>query len=225
MFSEDEWFNLDELAIRWGKSEAWIEKKLFIGKLKPSILLPDMNLRKCRYEGDEDGPYIVEHEDVYHGGLFYINGYKNIKWHQKDGISCFDLSEQNISLGDCESAESGKYFEVGSIHEVSKSEIVISLQEVNRFETENSMPIKTESPQLQDADILDNSVEQPVRETEKELCERLELEGFDKKYIAKELKREFPNMLNFAIGKLLPANPGANISSSGHRKQGARLLK
>lgn len=62
-------------------------------------------------------------------------------------------------------------------------------------------------------------------ETDTQLCDRLQAQGLDDKAIAKELKRVFPGTLPSRIGRFLPANPGANITSDAHSKRGRRLLK
>lgn len=57
-----------------------------------------------------------------------------------------------------------------------------------------------------------------------ELCESLKNQGRNEKQIAKELKKHFPEIKPSRIGRLLPANPGANITPDAHRKRGERLL-
>lgn len=57
-----------------------------------------------------------------------------------------------------------------------------------------------------------------------ELCERFKSQGLSEKQIAKELKKHFPAIKPSRIGRLLPANPGANITPDAHRKRGERLL-
>lgn len=64
-----------------------------------------------------------------------------------------------------------------------------------------------------------------ITETEKQLIDRLKSEGQSDKVIAKELKARFPGIKNSRIGRLLPANPDANISNDAHRKRGERLTK
>lgn len=93
-------------------------------------------------------------------------------------------------------------------------ELFYKLEDVERFEKERERTtIKANEP-----------VRKPT-ETEKQLVDRLKLEGQTEKDIAKELKRIFPEIKNSKIGRLLPANPGSNISNDGHRKQGERLLQ
>lgn len=64
-----------------------------------------------------------------------------------------------------------------------------------------------------------------VIESDTQLCDRLKAKGLDVKSIAKELKRVFPEILPSRIGRLLPANPGANVGDSAPRKRGKRLLE
>jgi hypothetical protein len=93
-------------------------------------------------------------------------------------------------------------------------ELFYRREDVERFEKERERTtIKANEP-----------VRKPT-ETEKQLVDRLKLEGQTEKDIAKELKRVFPEIKNSRIGRLLPANPGSNISNDGHRKQGERLLQ
>lgn len=56
------------------------------------------------------------------------------------------------------------------------------------------------------------------------LCNQLKTQGLKYNEIAKRLKHEFPTLTPYRIGVLLPANPGRDIKSSGHRKRGSRLL-
>ncbi len=66
---------------------------------------------------------------------------------------------------------------------------------------------------------------QETKELASQLCSSLKENGLTEKEIAQKLKQTYPTIYPSLIGRLLPANPGANIDSDSHRKRGKRLLE
>jgi hypothetical protein len=99
------------------------------------------------------------------------------------------------------------------IDETDFLQLTVTTEEAGRFKREYC---------LQSATAEDKT---PLFEMYQQLSEQLKDSGLDDKSIAKELKRIYPKILPSRIGRLLPANPGACITSDAHRKRGERLLE
>ncbi len=107
-------------------------------------------------------------------------------------------------------------------YEISPDDFQFSLVEVQRFEAEHLAPAVTPAtvPTVQ---VGSDTATELETETDAQLCERLKIEGRSDEYIAHELERAFPSIFDTRIGRLLPANPGANITNDAHKKRGKRL--
>jgi organic radical activating enzyme len=93
-------------------------------------------------------------------------------------------------------------------------ELYYMREDIERFEKEHERKaIKANEP-----------IKQSV-ETDKQLYDRLKLEGQTDKEIAKELKRVFPEIHPSRIGRLITEIPGTHVETDAYRKRGIRLLK
>jgi len=105
---------------------------------------------------------------------------------------------------------------------VTPDDFLVTLKELQRFEAEAAK--QPETPESS-ATTSDTTNTQTAIETDKELCDRLKLEGLNNKAIAKELKREFPQIRPARIGRLITEVPGVYVEYETYRGRGRQLLK
>ena len=98
--------------------------------------------------------------------------------------------------------------------------IIIAVAEVERYEAKHFTPAT-----LPSVHVNDDTAGETQTETDQQLCKRLKTEGWSGVNITRELISVFPSILDSRIGRLLPANPGANITNDAHKKRGMRLRK
>jgi hypothetical protein len=104
--------------------------------------------------------------------------------------------------------------------EVSLSDVLITIDEVIRFELRHSIPATVPTVQ-----VGSDTAAEPQRETDDQSCERLKAEGWNKVDIAHELKRAFPSITHSRIGRLITAVPGVDVETGAYSKRVIRLLK
>ncbi|MDA8427840.1 MAG: hypothetical protein M0T70_01145 [Geobacteraceae bacterium] len=171
-----------------------------MGNEKPEINLP----RRNYYTIEELAKYWQKDLGIADADLSVVEHYVNegllttsLRYEWPDGRGWFfeDYPARTNMISACKQPPSEKYY--------------IRLKDAERFEQEH---FQTDSITR-------------VKETAEELAIRLQQAGKPLHKIAGRLKSEFPNITAYRIGKLLPANPGANIDAESHKKQGNRLLK
>lgn len=159
---ERDWFLIAEVAERWKTTEEYVDHCLKTYKLKASFDVKFMTLLKGRAEYDIEGENFegFGYEPIH--GIYCIEGYKFLKWKKSDdGIMLADLRNPNVFLYTDEStgfnqcnddAKSEYRFRFKESNIIKKNDIVITLQEVNRFESENSRTINTESAKTKETE-------------------------------------------------------------------------
>lgn len=111
-----------------------------------------------------------------------------------------------------------------------EDDIKINIEEFKRLEAENSAaaPATNEKDECNlppSVVSVKNATEQPPQETDKELCDRLKLDGYAKNEIARQLKQAFPTILPSRIGRLITEIPGIHVETDTYRQRGNRMLK
>ncbi len=130
-----EWFSIKELAEEWDTSEDYIENYLLTKKLKSSIRLAPMELD---YLDVNAGAY--ERKRSY-GGIYEILHYDNLDWEINSNTQ---IMVAEMSSGLAHSDYDGKIL-VANNYTINKTDIIITLAEVQQFEEKYQKLYKAES--------------------------------------------------------------------------------
>lgn len=108
--------------------------------------------------------------------------------------------------------------------------IVIPTAEVKRFEARYSKikTVNTEVEKDTDEPLLNSSKtktqDSNVLLQQEILCKDLRMKGHNNQQIARELKKQFPNIYPSRIGRLVTEVPGVHVSTDTYRRRGNLLL-
>src|SRR6266568_6022358 len=217
-----DWFFIAEVAAMWNKSVSYVEHFLLNGKLDAALNLPFMMLRKCKVECDGQDIWHEGYGDKAICGLFNIDSYSFLKWNKSEsGTKFTDLCSRHIYISDigcigfnqCNGHAECEYrycFKKSYIIEIN--DIVITLNEINRFKAEFGTLEEHIQEELMQEDTVNiasdavtknNTIALLEPETETYLCEQLRLQKLPDKEIARELKKKFPALFPSRIGKLV----------------------
>ncbi|NVN97430.1 hypothetical protein HXX01_04370 [Candidatus Nomurabacteria bacterium] len=148
-----EWLSIADVSRKLEMSEGDVEYCLIESKLSPAIRLPLMTLRKCSIEFDGDDILTNGLGDKSLSGVYYINGYENIKWTDSgNGGLYFDCFNRNFFLcGD----NSDEFYKFRQSYQISLNDILINLNEVNAFESNFEISNEIDQHQKFKPDYLD----------------------------------------------------------------------